>query len=95
MPQFYPNFSKSDAIALAAAPIQTGRATSTNAPIVVTFPHAFADANYTLLLTPEQDGGGNYGSPYVTAKSASGFTASFPSGFGSNPVTLHWLAIHD
>ena|ERR1700678_3017630 len=99
MPQIYPNFSKSDANAIGAAPIQTGRVTVSNpsvsVPVVFAFP--FADSNYTLQLEVEQLSGYVLPSFQISVRSATGFTLLFASSenLSSGPITIHFVAIHD
>lgn len=98
MPQIHPNFTQSDANAASAAPIQAGRFTITNPSqtVPVTFGKAFADTNYTLLLTVEQDTPYILPSIQISARSTTGFSLYFANAAQQGvPITIHFVAIHD
>ena len=71
--------------------IQWGHAAAAY-PLNVTFPLAFPNSVYSIILTPQQSTGGTLYSPIVLSKSLTGFTADPSSGGGTKPE-VDWIAI--
>ena len=108
MSQIYPNFTKPDSAAGGPAPIQTqrqthtvtnGEATQGYFTLDFVFPFAFADANYTVLVTLEKEPGADNGQWTFVAYglTPTDFHVRAYSGVvgTGEVVTIHAVAIHD
>jgi len=90
--QIVPNFTERDSNATGRAPIQSGTQTFNDplSEMTVSFPVAFPDTNFALLVTLESDYEINV--YHQVTKTAGGFTVTLSSSF-SSPITVNWLAV--
>ena len=81
------------------AGIKSGREalTTDDSEEAVVFGAAYADTNYTVVITfvNTTDSPASVYSATVTAQETTGFTATFSGDIDSNNYTMHWIAIHD
>lgn len=59
--------------------------------VTVTFGTAFADTNYSLILTPTTSGNAGFG-PVVNSKTASGFVINMMVNNIANLIAVDWTA---
>ena len=89
-----PSWAAAGGLETKAGSVAAGSFTGNPLTVTVTFATTFADASYSVVITPVTQNGENF-SPFVESQIAASFDINLDTGGSTDLIQVNWIAIKD